>query len=384
MFMSRQNVTLQGPAGTITLPLAKLSDADLVYISKIRSKNKGLQNPGIPMNNLPPGFSKNRNHATPAKPNTTPKTQTLRPAKSLPAPTAKWPSKVKTSFSSADIKTISETKREGYIYRSPHFEFHSPFRLPHRAIREFSLIFEATYDLAKAMPIGLDPQPGGNGYYITELFETKEDYFAAGGPIGSAGAFYPFSGKILVPLPSLGVVRTQNNVKITRGAASDTLIHEVTHQVMMRWLPLIPIWMGEGFAEITSAQPYESGLFNLSRMSKAVRVSTGRGPGAGRAFEMIPLQELMNISSQSWSAAVSAGEGLQNYHSASLLTYYFLRLDGDGQGKRLNNFINAKLKGGGLGNTEEQYLLDGRSYEELQKDVAKAWREEGLRISYRR
>ncbi len=385
MFMSKQSVTLKGPAGMISLPLAKLSDEDLVYISQIKATTKGIQNPGIPMSNLPPGFSRS-GRSTPLS-KALPKSPT--PANTSPQPPsiqppAKWPVKVKTTFSPADIKTVSETKREGYIYRSPHFEFHSPIRLPHRSIREFSLVFESTYDLAKAMPIGLQPQPGGNGYYITELYEKEEDYLEAGGPPGSAGAFFPNSGKILVPLPSLGVVRTQNNIKVIRGASGNTLIHEVTHQVMMRWLPLIPMWMGEGFAEITSALPYETGLFNLSRMSKSIRESTGHGPGAGRSFEMIPLQELMNISAQTWGAAVSAGEGQQNYRSASILTYYFLRLDGEGQGKRLMSFINARLKGGSANNAMEMYLLDGRSYEQLQKDVVRAWREEGLRISYRR
>ncbi|MFK5923328.1 MAG: hypothetical protein QM496_14215 [Verrucomicrobiota bacterium] len=389
MFMSTKNVTIKGPAGTISLPLSKLSDEDLLFIKRSKSNTKKLQNPGIPMSKLPPGFSRSRippstNPATATTPSTATikvPTPSLRPSAS-PTSSAKWPAKVKTTFSPADIKTISETKKEGYIYRSPHFEFRSPFRLPHRAVREFSLIFESTYDLANAMPIDLQATPGGNGFYITELYATKEDYFNAGGPSGSAGAFFPSSGKILVPLTSLGIKRSQNNIRVNRGAAGNTLIHEVTHQVMMRWLPLIPIWMGEGFAEVTSAMPYEAGLFRLSRMSKSVRESTGSGPGAGRSFEMVPVLQLMSMSPQSWSAAVADREGQQNYRSASILLYYFLRLDGQKKGERLKAYINARLKGEADGNAQQKYLLDGRSYEQLQKDVARAWREEGLKITY--
>ncbi|MCF6311861.1 MAG: hypothetical protein L3J39_05360 [Verrucomicrobiales bacterium] len=386
MFMSSKSVTIKGPKGMISLPIAKLSEEDLRFIQQRKSQTKKQQKLGPAQSPFPPGMSKKGMPPRVIQKTVSPTTTPPIPKQALPATTAfvpgKWPSTVKTTFSPADIQTVSETKREGYIYRSPHFEFRSPFRLPHRAVRSFSLVFEATYDLAKAMPIGLNPQARGNGYYITELFVNNEDYFAAGGPPGSAGSFFPNTGKILVPLPSLGVTRKSNNILVNRGAVGRTLIHEVTHQVMMRWLPLIPIWMGEGFAEITSALPYEAGYFRLSRMSKAIRLSTGSGPGAGRSFEMVPLQRLMSISPQAWSTAVSQNKGQQNYRSACILTYYFLRLDGQGQGKRLINYITAKQKGVNDSEALNTYLLDGRSYEQLQKGFTRAWREEGLKITF--
>ena len=378
MFMSSKSITLKGARGMVSIPFAKLSAEDQQYITQLKSKTKKITTPGVPFNNLPPGMNKTQT-STPLL------TNVPRPGAPAKSPTAIqniWPSEVKTSFSPADIETVSETKREGYIYRSPHFEFRSPIRLPHRAVREFSLVFEATYDLARAMPIGLNPKPGGNGYYITQLYETSEEYLAAGGPVGSGGSFFPASGRIHVPLSSLGVTRSANNIKVNRGAAGKTLIHEVTHQAMMRWLPLIPMWMGEGFAEITSALPYEAGLFKLTNMSIPIRKHTGRGPGAGRSFEMTPLPELMNMSAQTWGDAVADGTSLRNYRSALVLTYYFLRIDDEGHGERLNAYINARLKGVGASNAEQKYLLDGRSYDQLQKDLTRAWREQGLKISF--
>lgn len=382
MFTSNKSVTINGPKGMTSLATAKLSKEDIRFIQQQKSNTKGKQKLGPAQSPFPPGMSKKTMPTSVIK-RTTPPSLTKHPvtANATFVP-GKWPTTVKTTFSPSDIQTVSQTKREGYIYRSPHFEFRSPVRLPHRAVREFSLVFEATYDLAKAMPIGLNPQARGNGYYITELFVNNEDYFAAGGPLGSAGSFFPGSGKILVPLPSLGVTRKSGNTSVNRGAAGNTLIHEVTHQVMMHWLPLIPIWMGEGFAEITSSLPYETGYFRLSRMSKAIRLSTGSGPGAGRNFKMVPLQRLMNISPQAWSAAVSQNKGHQNYRSACILTYYFLRLDGQRQGKRLINYIRAKQKGMNDGKAMNTYLLEGRNYEQLQKDFTRAWREEGLKITF--
>ncbi len=380
MFMSSKSITIKGARGMVSIPFAKLSPEDQKYISQLKSKTKKINNPGIPISNLPPGINKTRT----TSPLPTSITKPGAPTKPSATIQKTWPLEVKTEFSPADIITVTETKREGYVYRSPHFEFRSPIRLPHRAVREFSLVFEATYDLASAMPIGLNPQPGGNGYYVTQLYETSEEYLAGGGPVGSAGAFFPAQGKIHVPLSSLGVSRSANNIKVQRGGAGSTLIHEVTHQVMMRWLPLIPMWMGEGFAEITSALPYEAGRFKLTHMSTPVRKNTGRGPGAGRSFEMTPLPELMTMSAQTWGAAVADGASQQNYRSAMVLTYYFLRLDGEGHGKRFHAFINARLKGSNFGNAQKKYLLDGRSYDQLQKDVARAWREKGLKISYRK
>ncbi len=378
LFMSGKSVTLKGARGMVSLPLAQLSDEDLAYIAKLKAATRKMPNPGIPIGTPPPGKTTTGKTAT-----AVPKASPL-PVRPPTPPPASWPREIRTTFSPADIVTVSENKQDGYIYRSPHFEFRSPIRLPHRAVREFSLIFEATYDFARAMPIGLNPRPGGNGFYVTELFETATEYYQADGPPGSAGAFFPATGKILVPLPSLGVQRSQNNIKVVRGAAGNTLIHEVTHQVMMRWLPLIPVWMGEGFAEITSAQPYEAGRFVLTRMTRSVRESTGRGPGAGRSFEMLPLEKLMNLSPRAWSTVVGRAEGLQNYRSATLLVYYFLKLDGQGKGKSLVAYINARLKGTGASDAEEKYLLAGRSYEQLEEDLARAWREEGLRITYSR
>ena len=380
MFMSSKSITIKGARGMTTLSLAKLSAEDQQYIAQLKSKTKTVKNPGIPVTGLPPGMRKpgksNPVPPLPPKPNVPPKSPGSVPAK--------WPSEVRTAFSPSDIVTVSETRREGYIYRSPHFEFRSPIRLPHSAVRDFSLIFESTYDLASAMPIGLNPKPGGNGFYVTQLYESYEDYQEAGGLPGSAGSFSPGTGQINVPLPSLGVDRTQNNIRVSRGAADNTLIHEVTHQVMMRWNPLLPTWMVEGFAEVTSTLPYEAGRFRLSRMSKAVRESTGEGPSAGRSFEMVPLETLMRMSGRSWNTAVAGNNSLQNYRSASVLTYYFLRLDGEGRGKRLISYIKARLGNATPGSAEQKYLLDGRSYDQLQKDVARAWREEGLRITYQK
>ncbi|NOX98205.1 MAG: hypothetical protein GXP30_00445 [Verrucomicrobia bacterium] len=380
MFMSSKSITIKGTRGMVSIPFTKLSPADQQYISQLKSKTKKITNPGIPISNLPPGMNKTKS----TLPLPTAVSRPSSPPKPPAAIQKTWPSEVKTDFSPADIITVTETRREGYVYRSPHFEFRSPIRLPHRVVREFSLVFEATYDLASAMPIGLNPKPGGNGYYVTQLYDTSEEYLAAGGPIGSSGAFFPAQGKIHVPLSSLGVTRTANNIKVNRGGAGSTLIHEVTHQVMMRWLPLIPMWIGEGFAEITSALPYETGRFKLTHMSTPVRKNTGRGPGAGRSFDMTPLPELMNMSAQTWNAAVADGTSQQNYRSAMVLTYYFLRLDGNEQGGRFHAFINARLKGSGGGKDQQKYLLDGRSYEQLQKDVARAWRDKGLKISYRK
>lgn len=278
---------------------------------------------------------------------------------------------------------------ELHVYRTPHFEFHAPDRLSVSVVRDFARIFEATFQLIDQMPIGLAPSPSTNGYYQTKLYMTKDDYYAGGGMAGSGGMMSwrrrggEMSSLIQVPLPNLGVEYTGTRFVVDSQKRSTTLTHEIAHQVMMRWLMTpMPTWLSEGIAEVVSCQDYDNGRFKLSSMNRAIAEDVTRGQG--RDFTMLNLETLLNITSKQWAAELAEGNGGANYRSSNVLAYYFLRLDGEGDAANLVEFLKelTSAKRDGLSELQEKHLMRGRSYEELQEELAKAWRSQGLKIEF--
>ncbi len=305
-----------------------------------------------------------------------------------------WPQYVVSELAVDQIEEVEKTAESEalYTYRTPHFEFRSPDRLSTSVVREFARIFEATFNFVNQMPIGLAPKPNASGYYVTKLYMSKDDYYGDGGMEGSGGMFSwsrrgdEMDGVIKVPLSNLGVEYTGTRFIVDHKKRSTTLTHEITHQVMMRWLATpMPTWLSEGIAEVVSSQDYDNGRFKLSSMNAAIADEVTRGQG--RDFSMVGLERLMNITHAEWAGELASGQGGKNYNSANVIAYYFLRLDGDGDGKHLVEFIKA-LIGGRRGDEETlaaaqaEHLLRGRSYEELEKELAEAWRSQGLKIEF--
>jgi len=356
-------VTLKTERGNFKFPLTRLSENDQKYIRELQAKEGVMpKDPDYPAKDkMQGGIGDFENLKL-----------------------GEWPASVAAEFDIDRIQIVKEDKSGEYIYRSPHFEFRSNVRLSKSVVREFSRIFEATYELVNAIPVGLNAQPAGEGYYITKLYETKDQYFADGGIPGSGGMFTyrGDTGMIKIPLPNLGVKNTGTRFVVDTGKSSTTLIHEITHQVMMRWGPLMPVWMMEGFAEVASSQIYSNGRFRLTDTDRAVKDEVTRRNSSGRDFSMVNIKDLMGISSQQWAMALTDGDASLNYNSANLLLYYFLRIDGDGKGEKLVDYLKARAEGMDGEEASTKILLAGRSYEDLQKDVAEGWRSEGLKLDF--
>lgn len=304
-----------------------------------------------------------------------------------------WPKDVSADFEISEIEVVKEDEDDGeYIYRSPHFEFQTPDRLSTSVVREFARIFEATYALLDEIPFGLAPKPIGSGeekgYYLTMLYGSRDAYASAGGVPGSGGMFSysrrgdVWKGAIHIPMQSLGVEHTGVRYIVDHDKQSTTLIHEITHQVMMRWLPMMPTWMSEGFAEVASCQTYNNGRFRLNSLERSVREDVTRRTGDKREFAMLDIERLMTITSAEWSADLGTQGGRRNYPSANLLLTYFARLDGDGDGAALVEYLKAVSSGVKRDEAQEIHLMRGRSFDELQEEVVKAWRSEGLKLTF--
>lgn len=301
-----------------------------------------------------------------------------------------WPTDVSAEFEVDAIEVVKEDEAAKlYIYRSPHFEFESPLRLSTSVVREFARIFEASFEFAKIIPLGLNPQPSAGGYYKTKLYQSKEDYYVDGGMQGSGGMHtYSYRGDeiltslIKVPLSNLGVEYTGTRYIVDHKKQSAVLVHEIGHQITGRWLPVLPTWVKEGLAEFISVQPYDNGRFRLTQLDRAIRDDVARMSGSDKEFQMIGVERLMKISGDEWASELASGRGSINYCSANVLFYYFLRLDGEGKGERLIDYLKAISAGTPEETARDEKLLAGRSFEALEQAVAEAWRGSGLRLTF--
>lgn len=279
-----------------------------------------------------------------------------------------------------EVETVSEDGP--FVYRSPHFEFHAPERLSKSVVRDFSRIFEATYEVIKALPVGFDPQPRDDGYFRTELYGSMADYYSAGGLQGSAGVYMPREDKIMIPLTQLGVKKVGERWIMDPDADSGTLNHEITHQVTRRWLGPWPVWFIEGLADYVEAMRYNKGKYTLNNMAGRIEEAIMTYPVTDKTFPMVGVEQLLTIDHRTWNAMVGAGQGTMNYRSASVMVFYFMHLDGDGDGRAVAEYMRALAKGENPGEALQKCLIRDRDFAALQEEVYDKVRKAGIRIEF--
>ncbi|MCX6855311.1 MAG: hypothetical protein NTV80_10450, partial [Verrucomicrobia bacterium] len=279
-----------------------------------------------------------------------------------------------------------------YIYKSPHYEFQCDSKLGANVVKEFGRLFEATWLLNCMLPLDLKPEPEKlRTSYLARLFTGKSDYMAAGGVEGSGGIYMSGKKALMVPLSSLGVKMAGSRVILEGGSDDDnaTLIHEITHQMMNRWLGLLSTWMVEGAAEYAEIPEYDgNGKFSFIGIERRLKKYAERmngWDGDGKQFKMLDLEELMGLDGRRWAAALVNGQATQNYGSAGMLTYFFYHMDGAGDGANIIAFYRA-IK---LAKTPDElkaalpkHLLRERSYAQLAEEVKKGFRKEGIDILF--
>jgi hypothetical protein len=192
-------------------------------------------------------------------------------------------------------------------------------------------------------------------------------------------------GVVMVPLTSLGVKPVGSSYMLDRDKSSKTLPHELVHQ-------LTPAkyfekgasgWFTEGLAEYVAVTPYRSGAFSVRGNQKDIfDYVTGFGSKdmGGRALgTKIRLPALKSYMLQDYSEFLAQPQ--LNYGCGLLITTYFCHLDGEGDGKRIKGFLKA-LHDGAEGEKSLDLLLDGRSFDQLEEDIAKAWSRKGVDFTF--
>jgi hypothetical protein len=274
----------------------------------------------------------------------------------------RWPDEFRPMLNFT-AKELPRDADGAWVYATPNFRYVCDAPLAASLIHEYAEAFEATYQAIRELPLRLNPSPP-DGKFVVRLFREREDYLKAGGPQGSSGVYVIKSREILVPMDSLGVRTVGRRVAIDRRSYdAGTLVHEITHQVMHEWLDVLPVWLVEGIAEYLAAVPFDGGRFDFRRMDQELlnyletEYLLEVVPKGPTPVDMVVPEDLMALTHQQWSAALSGpGSATLNYRSALLLVYYLIHLDGKGDGTSIVSYLQqAREKQGALKDFVQAY-----------------------------
>lgn len=360
---TKQQVILKtGDGNSYPVPVASLSAADQEFIKQWLGENAPTSSPAPSSDASPrsePYDEKFENWSEP------------------------WPQLISSDID-PDITELGQDEDGNWVFHSPNYEFVCDTVLSGSVVKRFAVLFEATAEYVRAMPLSMAKARSEKRHRIL-LFETKEAYWSAGAPQGSAGVYMPGKDVIMVPLPSLGVEKVGNRFIVDHDKGNKTLPHEITHQLTDRtyYQDGVVGWFTEGMAEYIGVTPYRSGKFNVKTLMQYLKdyvTAYGKDGSGGRAIgEDIRLPDLKAWMSQSYGDFLNNPQ--VNYGSGALIFYYFAHMDGDGDAANLISFCKA-LKEGKKGDEAFDALLAGRSWDKMEEDIVAGWRSRGAKFEF--
>ncbi|WP_461783681.1 hypothetical protein [Prosthecobacter sp.] len=262
-----------------------------------------------------------------------------------------WPQNVIVPSGSIEIQPVQESApARKFVYRSEAFEFTSQAKLAGSVMKEVARTFESTRKLMTDLPWGIVCRPPeGMERYQAALYETRNDYIAAGGPPNSGGVYMTGDKIFKVPFPSIGLKLLGKTYAKDADYDGGTLIHEITHQLMHDYLPFLPVWVIEGTAEYTEMIPYNAGTFRADSHKSGLRDHIQEMLKRGYSASIGNLETHMTMNRGQWSGIADSSNRAMGelYFRSVLIVYFFCHLDGQGgakklpQGLRFMKFLDA-------------------------------------------
>jgi hypothetical protein len=305
-----------------------------------------------------------------------------KPADNFDAP---WPEKISYD-GDPEIETIEENAdTKSFIYESANYRYNCDVRLSKSVVKGFAVMFEATHEFVRELPLAVNGGVKKDGKYQIILMETEQSYYAAGGPPGSAGVFMGGKNIVMVPLTSLGVRPVGSGYMLDRDKSNKTLPHELVHQLTpdKYYAHGSMGWFTEGLAEYVAVTPYSYGNFNVKMNFKPIVeyvTAYGKKGDGGRAIGTdIKLGSLRSWMLQPYSSFTANAQ--INYGCGLLITNYFFHMDRNEDGARIKKFLKA-LNEGKDGDDALNVLLDGQTWDELEAEIAKAYSRKGVDFTF--
>jgi hypothetical protein len=336
-----------------------------------------------------------------------------------------WPQNVIVPSGAIEIQPVEESAAaRKFVYRSEAFEFTSQAKLAGSVMKEVARTFESTRKLITDLPWGIVCRPPeGMERYLAALYETRNDYIAAGGPPNSGGVYMTGDKIFKVPFPSIGLKLLGKTYAKDADYDGGTLIHEITHQLMHDYLPFLPVWVIEGTAEYTEMIPYNAGTFRADSHKSGLRDHIQEMLKRGYTASIGNLEAHMTMNRGQWTGIAESSNRAMGelYFRSVLIVYFFCHLDGQNgpkklpQGLRFMKFLDAvhaetealrvffkdpRVKRGTDGSftyptsfpppdmkpetgpfKHLKLLLDDRSYTQIAQEIVEGYKSIGLKVS---
>lgn len=334
-----------------------------------------------------------------------------------------WPQRV--SQPPVTVRT-GEAEPGRTLFFTENYEFDCDGDLAPGVIQAFARTAEATRRLMRELPVPLPTTTGPGGKHYVRVLESLETYYQKGAPKQSKAWFVPeFEGRrlaMVIPYESLGTDLFAGRRSKGAGYEDTLMIHVLANQIMSDWSGIIPLWLEVGLGEYVARTPYSSGTFRLDARDRAAAVrdrmrtyehvsqdasvfNPAERVSAASDWFMPPVQLMKNEPSAREISMRSLVGRHRFYVTSMLLVTYYLHYDGRGEGRRLRVYLErleeaAKYfkRGPGAGRlplsvasinnpTPDDvkaalafFLLDDRSYEELEASVVEAYGKVGINL----
>lgn len=277
------------------------------------------------------------------------------------------------------------------LWRSRHFEITNTAGIKREALESITLICESVDGALNALPLPLPLNWGRDPGELRkiEIKEHSDDPDAGnrtGYWDGRTGIVHIYARSLLEPDLQLVVFEFNKPEKVQK---YDVIVHEVTHQSMAGLLYMgIPAWVPEGIAEYMAATQFAPAFYQFTNTHVSIRHHIDKGLLGDRIVKdrkrhFTHLRDLMDRDIFAWNAFAKTDEiaSFLQYHESLILIDYFFHRDHP-DGVHFRRYLESILSGVSEPDARSTHLLRGRSYEQIEKEIASLWKPIGFTINF--
>ena len=267
------------------------------------------------------------------------------------------------------VKAVQETD-ELSVYETDHFVIESPGKLPETERMALARRFETILSALAAVPMNLAVARRPSRKYLVRVCFQEEDFNKAPGLRNGRLKFSPTSFTALL-------LRDKKGKPLKLDAVDPRFA--VTHWVAQSMD--LEHWLVDGFSAYMAFLPMEKEAMVFRKLPGRLAAMLPRAVRTGRE----PLPALADLLARD-SVHSAAGHGLPSKGDASrywadlLWTVYWCHLEGDGKAERLRRYLEAwdaeDVNGA------HAVLLDGKAPEEVEREMAAAWKKLGVKLKF--
>lgn len=267
------------------------------------------------------------------------------------------------------VKTVQETD-ELSVYETDHFIIESPGKVLEAEYMALARRFETVLSALAAVPMNLAVARRPSRKYLVRVCFQEEDFNKAPGLRNGNLKFSPTSFTALLLRDKKG-----RPLKLSAVDPRFAVTHWVTQSMDLEH------WLVDGFSAYMAFLPMEKEALVFRKLPGRLAAMLPRAVRTGK----VPLPALADmLARDSAHSAADHGRSLKGdaaqYWADLLWTVYWCHLEGGGKAERLRRYLKARDAADG--DKAHAILLDGKAAEEVQREMATAWKKLGVKLKF--